>query len=71
MNSVKTELEANCKAAAKEVVAFEDPSFAVKYSNVGLGSSLRGEPGLTTFRSHTSRGYPGQQHMTKKNIKLL
>ena len=22
-----------------------------KYSNVGLGSSLRGEPGLTTFRS--------------------
>ena len=30
MNSVKTELEANCKAAAKEVVAFEDPSFAVK-----------------------------------------
>ena len=21
------------------------------YSNVGLGSSLRGEPGLTTFRS--------------------
>ena len=31
MNSVKTELEANCKAAAKEVVAFEDPFFAVKY----------------------------------------
>ena len=30
MNSVKTELEANCKAAAKEVVAFEDPFFAVK-----------------------------------------
>ena len=22
-----------------------------RYSNVGLGSSLRGEPGLTTFRS--------------------
>ena len=30
MNSAKTELEANCKAAAKEVVAFEDPFFAVK-----------------------------------------
>ena len=23
----------------------------LQYSNVGLGSSLRGEPGLTTFRS--------------------
>ena len=23
----------------------------INYSNVGLGSSLRGEPGLTTFRS--------------------
>ena len=30
MNSVKTELEANCKAAAKEVVAFLDPLFVVK-----------------------------------------
>ena len=57
----------------------------LNYSNVGLGSSLRGEPGLTTFRSQgcpwkiisglwqsdTHRGgYPGQQHMTKKNHQI-
>ena len=51
------------------------------YSNVGLGSSLRGEPGLTTFSSQgcpwkiisglrqidTHRGVPGSAAYDKKN----
>ena len=51
-----------------------------RYSNVGLGSSLRGEPGLTTFRSQgcpwkiisglrqsdTHRGVPGSAAYDKK-----
>ena len=57
------------------------------YSNVGLGSSLRGEPGLTTFRSQGCpaheksfldsgkathiEGVPGPAAYDKKNIKLL
>ena len=36
------------KEEAPEVAS---PERCHDYSNVGLGSSLRGEPGLTTFRS--------------------
>ena len=36
--------------ARSDVLVYLICNFA-KYSNVGLGSSLRGEPGLTTFRS--------------------
>ena len=32
----------------------DDWEHVEEYSNVGLGSSLRGEPGLTTFRSQGS-----------------